>query len=323
MTPLVDALRSGRVLLMDGAMGTELQRAGLGPGENAAAWVVLHPERVRAVHQAYLDAGAEVLLTNTFLLHAASFCETLWRANRQCDIPTVWRQALGLIGSTTCYRVAAVGPVAGDPRGREFDRLNRFFVVDRGGGPPPDAYPFPHAVLLETCSTPRVRFALARLERYRGRRLLSLAYSRSAGGQLRTASGHAPEWFARRARQYGADALGVNCGRDVGMDEVIEIVRRYRGETDLPLFARPNAGTPVRQGDRWVYPQTPEAMAARLPELLEAGVCMVGGCCGTTPAHIAAFKPVIDAWNARHSFSGPLARRASEGRMGPLAGASG
>jgi methionine synthase I (cobalamin-dependent) len=114
-----------------------------------------------------------------------------------------------------------------------------------------------------------------------------------------TSSGHSPEWFANRARDWGLAALGVNCGRDIGMDEVIEIIRRYRRVTDLPLFARPNAGTPVRQGKRWVYPHTPERMAARLSELLEAGVCMVGGCCGTTPEHIAAFKPIIDEWNER------------------------
>ena len=131
--------------------------------------------------------------------------------------------------------------------------------------------------------------------------LLSLTYKRGADG-----SPVLPDYsldaktVARLAKITGGiAALGVNCGRDIGMDEVIEVVRRYRQETDLPLFARPNAGTPVRDGDRWVYPHTPEQMAARLPELLEAGVSMVGGCCGTTPAHIAAFRPVVAAWNAR------------------------
>ncbi len=298
MSRFLDALRSGRVLLMDGAMGTELQRVGLRPGENAATWNLLHPEKVRAVHQAYLDAGAEVLLTNTFLINASSFCEALWRANRQCDLPIAWRQSLGLIHPAAPYRVAAVGPVAGDPSRREFDTLNRFIVVDHRG-PPPGGYPFPHAVLIETCSTPRVRFALARLRGYEGRRLLSLAYGRNAAGELVTASGHSPEWFARRARTYGADALGVNCGQDIGMDEIIEIIRRYRQESDLPLFARPNAGTPRKEGDQWIYPHSPEEMAERLPELLEAGVCMVGGCCGTTPAHIAAFRKVVDEWNRK------------------------
>jgi methionine synthase I (cobalamin-dependent) len=89
----------------------------------------------------------------------------------------------------------------------------------------------------------------------------------------------------------------------MGMTEIIEIIRRYRDYTDLPLFARPNAGTPKRVRNRWVYPHTPEAMAARLPELLKAGVSMVGGCCGTTPAHVAAFKPIVDAWNVAHGFS--------------------
>jgi methionine synthase I (cobalamin-dependent) len=103
-------------------------------------------------------------------------------------------------------------------------------------------------------------------------------------------------------KQFGVAGIGVNCGRDIGMDEVIEITRRHRQVTDLPLFARPNAGTPTRVGERWAYPHTPEKMASRLPELLEAGVTMVGGCCGTTPQHIAAFRPFIDEFNARRGF---------------------
>jgi 5-methyltetrahydrofolate--homocysteine methyltransferase len=88
--------------------------------------------------------------------------------------------------------------------------------------------------------------------------------------------------------------LGVNCGRDLGMDEVIEVVRRYRRHTDLPLLARPNAGTPKQLGKRWVYPRTAAEMAAWLPELLKAGATLVGGCCGTTPEHIAAFRRVVE-----------------------------
>jgi methionine synthase I (cobalamin-dependent) len=296
---LLEALRSGRVLLMDGAMGTELQRVGLKPGENAATWNFRHPERVRAVHQAYLDAGAEVLLTNTFLINATT--------PRRCPdglLAAPWRQAFELLGPAAPYRVAAVGPVAGDPSPREFNSLGWFRVpnhcTDYRQHP---CCHDPHAILLETCSSPRVRYALKRLLQKGKRRplLVSLAYRRDEKGRLVTASGHSPEWFARRAKDYGADALGVNCGQDVGMDEIIEIVRRYRQETDLPLFARPNAGTPRREGDRWVYPRTPEEMAERLPELLETGVGMVGGCCGTTPAHIVAFRKVVNDWNARHA----------------------
>jgi 5-methyltetrahydrofolate--homocysteine methyltransferase len=121
--------------------------------------------------------------------------------------------------------------------------------------------------------------------------LLSLTY----GPELGTQSGHPPEWFAERAGVWGVAALGVNCGREIDMAAMIAVVRRYRGATNLPLFARPNAGTPARQNGRWIYPHSPEVMAVRLPELLDAGAMLVGGCCGTTPEHIAAFRRVMDS----------------------------
>jgi 5-methyltetrahydrofolate--homocysteine methyltransferase len=156
-------------------------------------------------------------------------------------------------------------------------------------------------ILLETCSTPRVEWAVRRVARLAPGVpvLLSMTYRRTTSGQVETVGGRPPEWFAARARRFGAAALGVNCGRDMGMGEVIDVVRRYRSATDLPLFARPNAGSPTGRGKRRAYPHTPGQMAARLPELLEVGVSMVGGCCGTTPDHIAAFRPVAEAWNAR------------------------
>jgi 5-methyltetrahydrofolate--homocysteine methyltransferase len=302
MADLLAALRSGRVLLMDGAMGTELRRRGLKPGENASTWVVLHPGKVRAVHQAYLAAGAEVLMTNTFMAAAKSYGQAMWQNGRTWEVERPWLEGCALIGPAARFRVASHGPVLGADAGREFADLRRFYVPTRCNNFQP--HPCCHvtdAVLLETCSTPRVRFALRTLRQHAPERplLLSLTYLRDGRGRLVTQSGHSPEWFAERAKGYGADALGVNCGRDIGMDEVIEIVRRYRAVTDLPLFARPNAGTPTQKGKRWAYPQAPEAMAARLPELLEAGVSMVGGCCGTAPEHIAAFRPVIDKWNRR------------------------
>jgi methionine synthase I (cobalamin-dependent) len=287
----LETLNSGRVLLMDGGMGTELQKRGLSAGENATAWNLLHPERVSAVHEAYLAAGAEVCLTNTFLANDRGLSHTL----REARLQDLWRAAYDLIGDRA-FRIAALGPDANDPI-REFSASNGVFVMTQcDEAQPHRCVHFPHAILLETYSTPRVRYALARL---RGDvpLLLSLSYRRDNRGKLTTISGHAPEWFAARARKYGVSALGVNCGRDIGLDDIVEIVRRCRRATDLPLFARPNAGTPRRVGKRWVYPLTPGAMAARLPELLEAGVSMIGGCCGTTPEHIAALRPVVERWN--------------------------
>jgi methionine synthase I (cobalamin-dependent) len=297
MSRFLETLKSGRVLLMDGAMGTELQRAGIGEGECYEAWNLTQPEKVRAIHQAYVDAGAEVLLTNTFQANYGSLAK------------------YGLLENDSSIRTASLRVA------REAGGSDRFVLYDSGpfskDRPRRDAWSAvgsvavegADAILLETAS--EINDLLnVHLERERweidGERLpilMSWTYRKDAKGAIRGIKHHSPSIPARFTRFHAVAALGVNCGRDIGMDEIIEIIRRYRQVTDLPLFARPNAGTPTRVGDRWVYPLTPEKMAERLPELLEAGVSMVGGCCGTTPEHIAAMRPIVDAWNAKRGFA--------------------
>jgi 5-methyltetrahydrofolate--homocysteine methyltransferase len=297
MSRFLEVLHSGRAVLMDGAMGTELERAGARTGECYEHWNLTEPEKVRGVHQAYVDAGAEILLTNTFQANPTA----LARHDLQDRLEDINRKAIALarsVGRGQPLVVASIGPIEGAhapddvPNADALDRTVRSLLGA-------------DALLLETWSGPLALWAVqygCRCARELADLpvLLSLTYryQRSPTRSLWTLSGHPPEWFAAQAKHNGVAALGVNCGRDMGMSEVIEIVRRYRQVTDLPLFARPNAGTPRRDGERWVYPQTPETMAAHLPELLEAGVSMVGGCCGTTPAHIAAFRPIVDRWNA-------------------------
>jgi 5-methyltetrahydrofolate--homocysteine methyltransferase len=289
MSRFFDALRSGRVLLMDGAMGTELQRAGIQAGECYELSNLTHPDRVRAIHQAYVHAGAECLLTNTFQANP----QALARHQLEEQLEKINQAAVAISRSVcqpTGFVLGDIGPVAKDP----LSAAHRLMESLQGAD----------ALLLETFSDLGLLATLLKVRSVGARGeplpiLFSFTFQRTSEGDLRTKTGYLPAAVARLARRYPIAALGVNCGRDIGMDEIIEIVRQYRSATDLPLFARPNAGSPIRAGEQWIYPHTPEAMAARLPELLEAGVCMVGGCCGTTPAHIAAFRPIIDAWNAR------------------------
>ena len=290
-----EALQSGQVLLMDGAMGTELQRASLQPGECGEFWNLAEPERVRAIHQAYVDAGAQCLLTNTFQANPTALAKhgksEHWEAINHSGL-----ELARLVAGPDRFVLADIGPIE-----QEWRRQPMVQVVQ--------SLRTADAILLETYSDLHslwaVKYAcLPSLEADGVPVLLSVTYRRTADGVLTTHGGQPPEVYGRLARQYGVTALGVNCGRDIGMGEIIEILRRYRQVTDLPLFARPNAGTPMRGPNGWVHPQTPTEMAARLPELLETGVAMVGGCCGTTPAHIAAFRPIVDEWNARNCREG-------------------
>ncbi|MBL8794888.1 MAG: homocysteine S-methyltransferase family protein [Planctomycetia bacterium] len=289
MSRFLEALHSGRALLMDGALGTELQRAGLGGGACGERWNLDHPDRVRAIHQAYRDAGADCLLTNTFQSNPTALARHGLRERLEAINEAGLKLARSVEGQP--FVLGDIGPLSAPgvlPDPNELRLLvGTLLTAD--------------AILLETWSDPVPLMAVTSIcgplrEMSGLPMLLSITYRRTESG-IHSFSGHPPEWFALQARQVGVDALGVNCGRDLGLDEVVEIVRRYRQITDLPLFARPNAGTPVQTSDGWTYPLTPEALAARVPELLAAGVRMMGGCCGTTPAHIAACRPVVDDWN--------------------------
>ncbi|SRR6266404_1844696 len=284
-SPFLDSLRSGRVLLMDGAMGTELQKLGLKSGERGEFWNLTQPERVFAIHAAYVAAGADVILTNSFLANPEWLAphDSLGEINRLAV--ELAQRAVG----SRCHVLASIGPFSGASDG--LLAMCSPFLETAG-------------LMVETWSDFRSAALflknLGALAGFRDRPvLLSVTYNWEA---LRDSSkaDMRPEHWAGWANQHKQIvALGVNCGREIDVGDCAEIVRRYRAVTDLPLFARPNAGTPVRDGERWIYPRSLEQMASQLPLLLEAGASMIGGCCGTTPAHIAAFRPVIDKWNRR------------------------
>lgn len=289
----LDALRSGRLMLMDGAMGTEIQRAGAAEGECLELWNLTHPQRIGAIHQAYVDAGAACLVTNTFQAGRATLqAKGIVDAERQ-RINERGVELARSVGAGTQFILGSIGPPPelmkeiGDrdrlDRAAE-DCLRQAEVLQSADG-----------ILLETQSSPE--FIASMLQKKASWTsetpfLISFSYAKESGGLVCPSSRAAPEDVARFAqahRQHLA-ALGVNCGRDVGLADVVAILRAYRKHTTLPVFARPNAGTPVRGVRDWVYPLTPKAMADRLPDLLAAGATLIGGCCGTGPEHIRALS---------------------------------
>jgi methionine synthase I (cobalamin-dependent) len=279
-----------RVLLMDGAMGTQLQSAGVRSGECFELWNLSHPDCVRSIHASYAEAGAEVLLTNTFQANPMQLARhrLLDRAAEIC------RAAVDLVRSVQADSHEQVRFVLGDVGP----------MTEQTGGP---SFPRPEplrqmaawlsgvdAILIETCSDWSVWQAVRWLrECLDVPILLSLSFLSDPTGEFRTWDRHVPEDFAIVAAENGLAGLGVNCGTNQGMTQVAEVLRRFSQVAEVPLFARPNAGTPVQVDGQWIYPMGAEQMVAELPELLTTGVRMVGGCCGTTPAHIAALRGVL------------------------------
>lgn len=293
--PFLKALPSDRVFLMDGAMGTELQRVGAQQGECFELWNLTHPHRVQAVHQAYLHAGADCLVTNTF----QALPETLAKHGLRKHLPDIAAAGVQLaraVAGPNQFVLASLGPMSQDDASQAEEVIASLAGAD--------------ALLLETWSdTKLLQKVLPTITASSLPHplpvLVSITFVSTAQAGPHTIHGATPEEVARQVEQLGVDALGVNCGRNIGMAETLEIIRRYRTATKLPLFARPNAGTPMREGNRWLYPGTPERMAAGMPELLKAGASMIGGCCGTTPQHIAAFRQVIERWNAQRNLPDP------------------
>ncbi len=284
-----ESLHSGRVLLMDGAMGTELQRAGIGDGECYEYWNLEYPEKVRAIHESYVAAGAKVLVTNTFQANPRLAGAASRPGSARLEKITEAGVALarGVAGSDR-FVLASVGPFPDDLSVKEIQRT--IAALSSADG-----------LLLETASTVRDLIVIHSHAPTALPMLLSLTFRRNESGSVDL---HGPfrltmEGINRAIQMVQLAGLGVNCGREVGLDEVFDIVRFYCRVTEIPVFIRPNAGTPTRTSDGWVYPLTPAALADRVPELLAAGVRMIGGCCGTTPEHIAAMRPVVDAWNER------------------------
>jgi 5-methyltetrahydrofolate--homocysteine methyltransferase len=295
---LLEALKA-HVLLADGAMGTQLQDAGLEPGQCGEAWNVDHPERVLRIQRSYVEAGSDVLITNTF---GASriMLDRHGEGPRTVDINraavAIAREALKGRG----YVLGDIGPFGGlmEPYGeivradveRAFREQAKALVEGGADG-----------IIIETQTAfEEVEIAVdAAREAGAPVIIASFAFDRMADeDDVRTMMGISPEQAAEFMAEHGCHVAGLNCGTGVDMRLAAQIVRRYRAACGLPVMAQPNAGAPVLEDMQVVYKQSPEEMAAGLPGLLAAGPRIVGGCCGSTPAHIRRFREILDAQGA-------------------------
>jgi 5-methyltetrahydrofolate--homocysteine methyltransferase len=293
--PLLEALAE-RPLLGDGAMGTQLMIAGLEQGACGEAWNLTAPDRVLEIQRRYADAGSDCIITNTF----GGSRIMLRRHGNADDVRAINMAAVDIarraFGDRDGYVLGDIGPFGGlmEPYGEftEDEVLEAFreqaqALVDAGAD----------AIIIET-QTGLEELGLAiRASKEAGAACVigSLAYDVTLDGStFRTMMGVDPERAAEFMQESGADIVALNCGTGMDMVWAKEAVRRYRDASGLPVMAQPNAGLPRLENMKVVYDETPEQMVRGVVPLLEAGASIVGGCCGSTPDHIRAFRKAID-----------------------------
>jgi 5-methyltetrahydrofolate--homocysteine methyltransferase len=274
-------------------MGTFLQAQGLVPGECPEAWCVSHPDVVQGIAQAYIDAGADLVETNSF--GGSSFkLANYGMADRAAEFAMasakLARQAMGDRG----HVAASVGPTGhfleplGDltPEALRDAFVTQIVALWEGGA---------DAVCIETMTAldeAEIAIKAAR-DNTNLTVIATMTFEKGPRG-FRTMMGVSPTQAAKELPAYGAQVIGANCGN--GIANMVEIVREMRAAApDVPILVHANAGMPVLENGKTVFKETPEDMAGRVSDLIAEGASIIGGCCGTTPAHIRAMANAIRA----------------------------
>ncbi len=293
MRGLLERLGDGEVLVADGAMGTMLFRMGLEPGGCPESVNLTDRRLLEEIAREYLDAGADIIQANTFGASPMKLSNyglegRAEEINREAVLAV--RQVVGdrAYVSCSCGPSGSILKPYGDAEPddilRGFERQMRA-LVDAGVD----------IICIETMiDLHEATLAVRAAKSVSPRTPVSatMTFDRIPRGFF-TIMGVRVEDAARGLQEVGADIVGSNCGN--GMENMIEIAREFRAFTDLPVIIQSNAGQPKTRDGMLFYHETPEFFAEKAVELLDEGVSIIGGCCGTTPEHIRAIRGVVDS----------------------------
>jgi 5-methyltetrahydrofolate--homocysteine methyltransferase len=292
MAGLLDRVRRGEILLGDGATGTLLIERGLQPGRCPETLVLEQPEILTEIGTLYLESGAEVLTTNTF----GGSPLKLRHYSLDADTEKINARAVAILRDVAkdhAHVAACVGPCGailepyGDTdEGVVYESFERQIRAQATAGA--------DTIYVETMTDLREASLAVKAAKRIAPELpvvATMTFDPTPRGYF-TIMGVSIAQAAAGLEDAGADIIGSNCGN--GIANMIEIAREFKRRSRLPIIIQANAGLPEHRDGRVVYPETPEFMAGRVPELIELGVALIGGCCGTTPDHIRAMRSVLD-----------------------------
>ena len=284
MSGLLDRLKD-EILLLDGAMGTQLMERGMKGGETPETWVLENPGDLASIHKAYFDAGADIVITNTFGGTSIKL-ESYGLSKRASEINKKAAEIAKKVCPEGKFVAGDIGPTGkmlkpyGDAT--EGDLLEAFDLQARAlkeGGV--DLF------IIETMMDLSEALIAADTALPLGLPVFAcVTFDKKPKGYF-TMMGQSPEDVAKALADRGASAVGTNCSLKIG--DMVGLVGEFSKAVDIPIIAEPNAGRPNETIDG------PDVFEKILPELISAGARVIGGCCGTTPETIRKMRGVIDS----------------------------
>lgn len=287
---MLEQLRMGEVLISDGATGTYLQGHGLEPGGCPEFMNVTHPEVVSAMARDYFAAGSDFVLTNSFGGNRFML-EKYGHGGRVREFNRVAAELATGQADETQHVVGSVGPTGeflqplGDVDPSEmYEAFSEQITSLEAGGC--------HGVIMETMTAlEEVTLAVRAARENTGLTVMaSMVYDKGPRGFF-TMMGVTPERGVSELEMAGVDVVGTNCGN--GIEVMVELARQVRAAAEGYVIVQSNAGIPAIKKGQIVYPESPDYMAPYYRELVDIGVNLIGGCCGTTPDHIRAIAGAV------------------------------
>jgi 5-methyltetrahydrofolate--homocysteine methyltransferase len=279
---LLERLKTGKVLVSDGATGTNLQQVGMERGKSAEDWVLENPQAIMDLETQFIEAGSDIILTCTFgatrlRLAASGLADKVNEINQKAV--ALAKQAIaerdvllaGSIGPTGSM-LQPLGPLSVEDAQATFSEQAKL-LVDGGVD----------LLVIETQFD--LVEARAAIEAVRSLSDLPLVVSFSYDRGKRTMMGVSAKSMLEMTSAFDVGVLGINCGRN--LDENLAVLKELRSLSDKPIWFKPNAGLPeINAEGKTVYKVTPEMMGIAAWEWILAGANIIGGCCGTSPAHL-------------------------------------
>ncbi len=279
----IEKFLSDNILILDGGMGTMLQKAGLKPGEHSELWNVSHADEVISVHKAYYDAGSNVVSTNTFGINAIKYSIQEMEDLISAAVENCKKAKYESSGNQEKFIAFDIGPLGKmlQPFGElEFNETVEIFAKAVRIAVNYDIDLFLIETMNDSYETKAALLAVKENSE------LPVFVSNAYGEDGKLVTGASPDAMVAMLQSMGADAIGANCS--FGPEKTLSVTEKLIEVSSVPVLMKPNAGLPVFRNGETFYDVEPESFADDIYKAVISGVRIVGGCCGTTPEYISA-----------------------------------